>query len=194
MAKLLPILLLILGVGGGYGPGLMFKPEPAEKAACDGADCPEDHAASDGGDGGDGHGADGGHGEKSAGGDGHGGDDAGLDDDHGDDGTAKEYVKLADQFVIPVLDGGKAASIVVISLTLEVEEGTTQDIYAIEPRLRDRVLTVLFDHANSGGFDGRYTETRRLDGLRRALLEVSRSTAGTSIKDILITDIVRQES
>ena len=197
MAKLLPLILLIVGLGGGYGAGLLVKPAPvAEEAHCaEGEECPADaadgpEAHADAGDGGEA-----GHGD--AGGDGHGeGHDTedGLDDGHGDEGGVKEYVKLANQFIVPVIEGGRARSLVVLSLSYEVAEGTSGALYSIEPRLRDATLKVLFDHANSGGFDGRYTESRRLDALRRALLETARSIAGASVKDVLITDIMRQES
>ena len=67
------------------------------------------------------------------------------------------------------------------------------DIYAIEPKLRDALLRVLFDHAHIGGFDGAFTESGRLSLLRVGLLEAAQATLGPVVTDILITDIVRQE-
>ncbi len=52
----------------------------------------------------------------------------------------------------------------------------------------------MFDHANVGGFAGVYTDAANLVVLREALMEVSQRIMGEKIKDVLITDIVRQDT
>ena len=69
-----------------------------------------------------------------------------------------EYVKLNNQFVVPVVEDGRVAAMVVLSLSLEVEAGNTEAVYQREPKLRDAFLQVLFDHANVGGFCGSFTD------------------------------------
>ena len=64
-----------------------------------------------------------------------------------------EYVKLSNQFVVPVVKGKTVVSLVVLSLSLEVPEGQKDAVFRREPKLRDSFLQVLFDHANIGGFD-----------------------------------------
>jgi flagellar FliL protein len=105
-----------------------------------------------------------------------------------------EYVKMSNQFVIPVVDQGKVVSMVILALTLEVGIGTTEVIYAREPKLRDAFLQVLFDHANSGGFDGSFTDAPNLMLLRKALLEAAQTAIGPNVSDVLISDIARQDS
>jgi hypothetical protein len=105
-----------------------------------------------------------------------------------------EYVKLPSQFVIPLLEGGRVGSLVVLSLSLEVPVGQTETVHAREPKLRDEFLRVMFEHANTGGFRGTFTDTSNLVVLRRALLEAARKALGDSVTDVLITDIVRQDS
>lgn len=105
-----------------------------------------------------------------------------------------EYVKLNNQFVVPVMDGGKVISMVILSLSLEIEPGKSQDIYAREPKLRDVFLQVLFDHANAGGFQGSFTDGSNLVILRKTLLEAAQGVMGELVKDILISDIARQDS
>ena len=97
------------------------------------------------------------------------------------------------QFVVPVVRDGRVSSLVVMSITLEVTNGVRADIYAREPRIRDALLAVLFDHSNSGGFDGVFTESFTLKTLRVALREAARSMIGEDIKDVLVMDIVRQD-
>ena len=94
---------------------------------------------------------------------------------------------------MPVVKGDKVVSLVVLSLTLEVEPGGTETVFATEPRLRDSFLRVLFDHANVGGFDAGFTQSGTMTLLRRSLLEAATTTLGKTVRDILIVDIVRQE-
>lgn len=105
-----------------------------------------------------------------------------------------EYVKLSNQFIVPVLDKGRIASMVILSLSLEVTKGSTSKVYDVEPKLRDAFLQVMFDHANAGGFSGTYTDGANLVLLRSALLESAKKIMGETVSDVLIVDIVRQDS
>lgn len=109
-------------------------------------------------------------------------------------GTQPDYVKLNNQFIVPVIEGGRVASMVVLSLSLEVAPGETEMIYAREPKLRDALLQVLFDHANTGGFHGSFTDGSNLIQLRQALREQAIAVVGDVVRDVLITDIARQDS
>ena len=105
-----------------------------------------------------------------------------------------EYVKLNNQFVVPVITEGKVISLVVLALTVEIALGEREAVYAREPRLRDAFLQVMFDHANIGGFDGAFTNSASMDTLRHALKTVGQDSLGPIMKDVLITDIVRQDT
>lgn len=104
-----------------------------------------------------------------------------------------EFFKFPNQFVVPILEGGKVGAVVVLSLSLELDEGSSETYQRQEPKLRDEVLRILFEHANSGGFRGTFTEQSNLTTLRRALWEGGRKIVGPSLRDVLITDIVRQD-
>jgi len=163
MGKILPLLLALVGLGGGVGAGLFLRPaaEPANQTIEAGGGDPkaaatvEEIAATEG---------------------------------------APEYVKMNNQFVVPVVDEGRVAAMVVLSLSLEVEAGNTEAVYQREPKLRDAFLQVLFDHANVGGFSGSFTDGSNLVVLRTSLKEAASLVLGTVVKDVLITDIARQDS
>ena len=78
-------------------------------------------------------------------------------------------------------------SMVVLSLSLEVATGKSEDIYSREPKLRDAFLQVLFDHANTGGFSGSFTDGSNLIVLRTSLKEAAALVLGSSVNDVLIT-------
>lgn len=170
IAKLLPVILLIVGTAAGIGAGIMLAPAPEPVAEMD----------------------------MSA-------DDAHMDDEDlaaleedipldelGPD-QEREYVKIANQFVVPVVERENLSSLVVIALSLEVKKGMSEKIHLYEPKLRDAFLQVLFDHANMGGFRGAFTRSDVLDPLRQALREAAQKDLGKGVYDVLIIEISRQD-
>jgi len=171
LAKLLPILLLLVGTGGGIGAGLFLMPgpEPGSQVSNQGSAGSQGGAAAE---------------------------NAQMKDATGEmiDPLTTEFVKLNNQFVIPVVKNDMIASLVVITLNLETRIGVSESIYAREPKLRDAFLRVLFEHANMGGFQGDFTNADTLDLLRSALRQVAQKVIGADIVDVLIVDILRQDT
>lgn len=166
MGKILPLLIVLLGLAVGSGAGILLRPAPAVIV-----DCIDD-----------GHGScdvvaeDTSHGEASE-----------------PDPNNVYYVKLSKQFVVPVVRDGKVASMVVMSLSIETTPVSGDLVFAKEPKLRDALLRVMFLHANSGGFDGQFTGGEAMRDLRGSLLEVTREVIGDDIYSVLVTDILRQD-
>ncbi|GGE47390.1 flagellar basal body-associated protein FliL [Primorskyibacter flagellatus] len=163
MGKLLPLILIILGIGGGAGAGFMLKPAPEVAALAN--PCGDMPAATEP--------------TEPA---------APLPPED------RDYVKMNNQFIVPVVEEGRVASLVVLSLSVEVQTGTREMVFAREPKLRDIFLQQLFDHANQGGFRGAFTNSNTLDVLRNSLREAGVHVLGDSLLDVLITDIARQDA
>ena len=164
--KILPILLALIGLAAGVGGGMALRPNP-EVVAIDPCGDVETHM------------------ELAA-------------EEHpkaidAEGNSSFEYVKLNNQFIIPDLDDGRVKAMVVLSLNIEAKIGTRELIYAREPKLRDAFLQVLFDHANTGGFKGSFTDSKTMKSLRNALTEIAQKNIGEDIHDVLIVDIVRQD-
>ena len=159
MKKLLPIILILIGIGAGGAAGFVLRsePEPMEEKATD------EHV------------------EEAI-------EEEPIDLDNVD------FVKLNNQFVVPVVEGDRVVSLVVLSISLETTPEHTELIYAREPKIRDEFLRVLFDHSYSGGFSGAFTASPSLDSLVRQLLVVARKMTKNSVSDVLITDILRQDN
>lgn len=191
MRMLLPVLLLLVGVGGGVGAGLVLGGGDASPPAEDHADEGHDESSEDG------------HEDEHAEDDGHGEDDHAADDGHGSGdpprveqtGEGTEFVRLNNQFVVPIVRNGSVRSLVVMGLTVEVTTGLNSEVFNQEPRLRDSFLRVLFAHANAGGFDGVFTEAAAMAPLREGLREAAQGILGRADAfDVLITDITRQDA
>ena len=170
LAKVLPVILALTGLGAGIGAGIALRPAPKETAhadtelanPCGDVTAPEVHAKT-------------------------------KPDAEGKDQT-HDYVKLNNQFVVPVVKDGRVGSLVVMSLSLEIPSGGSEAIYDREPKLRDAFLQVMFDHANTGGFEGAFTNSTKMTVLRTALREIAQKTLGPGISDVLIVDVMRQDT
>lgn len=166
MRMLLPVLMLLIGTGAGVGAGLLLAPAPAGKVTPTGTD-PETAPET-------------------------------SDPEDGDTSVTSpgshDFVRLNNQFVVPILEDGRIGAMVVLSLSVEVTQGNAQTVYEREPKLRDQFLQVFFDHANRGGFDGEFTNANSMDVLRRMLTEVARDLLGPVARGVLITEIARQDT
>lgn len=178
--KLLPLFLALIGLGGGVGAGMALRPTADPHAA-------ENPASAEAAPAGEAANAE--HAMPDA------GPSATQEVPKTADGETPlhDYVKLNNQFVVPVVLNGQVASMVILALSLEVTVGGTEQVYALEPKLRDVFLQVLFDHANSGGFTGDFTSSKNMVVLRDALREVAIKTLGATVTDVLITDVARQD-
>jgi len=168
MKKLiLPIVLLLLGVGGGVGAGLMLSPPPEEELMAENP-CGDGYAAPE----------------------------AMVDAAVEPTPVAldqREYARMNNQFVVPVVMNERVAALIVMSLSIEVETGGQEAVFSHEPRLRDAFLQVMFDHANMGGFNGAFTSSSNMRLLREALKDAADRVMLGHITDVLIVDIVRQD-
>ena len=194
---LIPLAMAIAGLALGGGAAHVLAPgapaEEAEGAAHGEAEAPGPEAEAPGPKAGEHAAAEeapadhGGAVEKEPGGKGSGGHGSGGSD--GDD-----YVQLDNQFVVPLIEDGRTRALVVLALSLEVDPEVRDTVLAREPRLRDALLRVLFDHSNSGGFSGDFTDEGRLAALRSAMRERAGAVLGGGVRDVLIQDIARQET
>jgi len=165
--KLLPIVLLMIGTGAGVGAGIFLRP-PA----------PEPLAEENRHNGAQAEEADKAHAKK----------------DSENPRANIEYVKLNNQFVVPIVKGERVEALVVMALSVEVQEGQKDNVFQLEPKLRDSFLQVLFDHANIGGFDGAFTDANIMAVLRNSLKEVAQQVIGRElVSDVLIIEIARQD-
>ena len=104
-----------------------------------------------------------------------------------------DYAKLDKHFVVPIVEEESVASLVVVTLAIEVNKGATELVYLHEPKLRDEFLSVLFNHGRSGAFHGAFTERRNLDDLRASLNEAASYVLGDAARQVLLTSIVKQD-
>ena len=167
MKFVLPLVMLLIGIGAGVGAGVYMRPSSHEETDIHTEEAPPAEEAHD----------------------------TVPNEKHTGYGTGEvEYVKLNNQFVVPIVKDRDVAAMVVMSLSIEVPAEHKDTVYKREPKLRDSFLRVLFDHANMGGFEGGFTNAANLEPLRTALREIAQKDMGAEIvRDVLILDIARQD-
>lgn len=167
MKKLLPLIVLVLFASLGLTAGKFLQPAPpeTEEVAAEDAETPQVAEAKN----------------ETTG-------------TSGSAGRPVDYVKMNNQFVVPIVENERVAALIVLSLSIEVPEGKQEDVLRKEPKIRDSFLQVLFTHANLGGFSGEFTQPVKLNSLRRSLLEVAQRDIGKELAyDVLILEIARQD-
>lgn len=179
MRLLIPVIIALVGLGGGVGAAIFLRPPPEPAGAVEAAPTPCGDTGTEMAM--EGHGGEGDHGVEP----------------HTEDSEAhigdSEYTELGDQFVVPVVEDGSVQALVVLTLSVETDPGFGDEILAHAPKLRDVFLRELLDHANLGGFKGTFTSNGTLDRLRTALRESGKKVMGGELRDVLILDINRQE-
>lgn len=166
MMKLLPVLLVVVGVLGGAGVGFVLKPEPeidpevAAKAAAEAAAKAEADAVK----------------TKTT--------KAEAD---------SEYVELSRKLIVPITTQEGRRAFVALDLHLELAPGETPRAQAHEPKLRDAFLRTLIAFGSTGAFDQHAHTTKTLRELGRTLLKVSREVLGDdAVRNVLIGDLIKQ--
>jgi len=103
------------------------------------------------------------------------------------------YHKLDKQFVIPVVADERVQSLMVISIELRIDEGASDAVFEHEPKLRDEFLQQLFIHGQSDGFSTIYQKPHVLAYLRDSLLMAAQRVLGDLVHEVLLTSLVRKD-
>lgn len=166
MKLFFPLILLLVGTGAGVGAGIALKPAPQEPHD-DMANCAPGETPIT---------------AEAA--------PAAVAEVPKEDVA---YAQLENQFVVPVISDDRIAAMVVLSIGIAVPPGEEDSVFAIEPKLRDGLLQVMFNHANIGGFSGNFTSTSNMRILRDDMLRTAQRVLGPKALDVLVLDIVRQD-
>ena len=175
MRRLLPVLLILLGLGGGVGAGVFLKPDevPPPGAGPDGA------------------GGDAGKSEKT----GPAIPEPGATTEGTDETEIRErtYVSVGTQTIVPVVDGDRTRALMLFELAVDVDPSAHDLAVMAEPRLRDAFLRALLKMSSTGAFNETYTEDWVIDELRRNLGKEARRFLGDALRQVLVLDVIRQE-
>ena len=185
---IVPLVIALVGLGGGVFLGAMLKPEPMA----------DEMAMKDGGEKG---------GKKAGGkhdGDGH-GDDHGDGDGHGDEyedeyeaeydpenAEPVEYFELSRKLIVPIIEENGERAFVAMELHLELKEGGAYKAEEHEPKIRDALLRTVIAFAHTGAFDDDAHPNETFKELAKELKRAAKRVLGDKVKSVLIGDLIKQ--
>lgn len=139
----------------------------------------------------DGHGAEAsGHGEAKA--SGHGGGGAhGAKSSAGTSGDV-EYFKFSREFIVPLTRGERVDALVIINLNLEIDKSISGQIYGMEPKLRDNIMSTLIRLSNEGVALADLTNPENYETIRSMILGNLRELVPNGLENVLILDMAKQ--
>jgi primosomal protein N' len=103
------------------------------------------------------------------------------------------YMKFKRQFVVPVMRDNKIQSLVLLNINLELKKSAPQNVYTLEPKLRDAIMRELLKLSHEGAFSSSLTSAATYDNLREALLNAVQSVIKDGVSNVLILDLMRQD-
>ena len=115
-------------------------------------------------------------------------------DKHGKSGASDVmYYKFSREFVVPIMEGERVKSLVILHLNLEVDSEISQTLFTMEPKLRDNIMTTLIGLSNDGKTLERPTETESYETIRSMVLQNLDTVVASGIRNVLIVDMAKQD-
>ncbi|MEL6829403.1 MAG: hypothetical protein AAFO63_04630 [Pseudomonadota bacterium] len=137
--------------------------------------------------------------------DSYGKDDKGQkkDDGHGGKGDKDEYggsapgdvyyFEFSREFVVPILREGRVESLVIIQLNLEADLELSRNLFTMEPKLRDNIMSTLIALSNDGDTLTNLTDVEHYETIRAMVLMNLEDVVAEGLHNVLILDIAKQD-
>jgi flagellar basal body-associated protein FliL len=171
------ICIVVGGIGGNFlktGSGASSeKPKHAEKS--------EDKS----------HGAEPAHEKKEKGG--HGSESASKDSHGNVSSSGVEYFKFTREFVVPIMRESKVDSLVILNINLEVDASLAPKLFAMEPKVRDNIMTTLVELSNDGSTLEAIANLENYESIRASVLKNLKVILPDGIRNVLIVDMAKQD-
>lgn len=123
--------------------------------------------------------------------------EAGEPDTHAEGAHAdpldSSYIKMHNQFIVPIVRDDVVRSMVILTLAVQADEHSAEEIALVEPKLQAAFLSALFDYSSIGGFTGNFTSPDWRKAIQNLLLTTAREEVSEKITDVLLLGINRQD-
>lgn len=173
MIKPIPALIVVAGVAAGGTAGAFLKasnaptPAPAEQASEQKSDT--GHAAPKSSD----------HTSKSG--------------SYDKPDSAASYFKFSREFVVPIMRDGTVQSLVILNINLEVDDDASLNLFSMEPKLRDNIMTTLVALSTDGRTFETMTTVDSYESIRAVVLANLSNVTPKGIRNVLILDAAKQD-
>ncbi|MEM9234498.1 MAG: flagellar basal body-associated FliL family protein [Pseudomonadota bacterium] len=161
--KILPIVITLVAVGGAGFAAMTLKGGPAPAAPSAKAD---------------------GHG------DGHGN----VKEVQGEEkGSGFGYFNFRRNFIVPVVGSSRVEALILISVSIEMEEEKIEEAQLREPNIRDAFMKSLLAMSHEGMFNQDITNPDVYSEIQKRLMETAKVSIDQNVKSVLLVDFARQD-
>ncbi len=117
--------------------------------------------------------------------DGHGGSKASSGDVH--------YFRFSREFVIPLMRNERVASLVILNISLETDTSVSDQMFLMEPKLRDNIMTTLVHLSNEGSTLSSLMDVDNYERVRTMILTNLENVVPNGVRNVLILDAAKQD-
>ena len=103
------------------------------------------------------------------------------------------YYKFTREFVVPIIRDGRVSSLVILNLNLEADASIERELFDMEPKLRDNIMTTLITLSNDGTTFESMTSVKNYESIRSLVLQNLGSVVKEGITNVLIVDLAKQD-
>ncbi len=104
-----------------------------------------------------------------------------------------DYFKFSREFVVPIIRDGKVASLIILNINLEVDGSLTDELFSLEPKIRDNIMTTLVQLSNDGSTLVAISDVQNYESIRATLLMNLGKVVPSGIRNVLIVDMGKQD-
>lgn len=124
----------------------------------------------------------------------HGSEPAETKDSHGNPTAgAVDYFKFTREFVVPVMRESRVESLVILNINLEVDSRVSSKLFAMEPKIRDNIMTTLIELSNDGSTLEAIANLENYESIRATVLMNLQRIVPEGIRNVLIVDMAKQQ-
>lgn len=115
-------------------------------------------------------------------------------DSHGNPTAgAVDYFKFTREFVVPVMRESRVESLVILNINLEVDSRVSSKLFAMEPKIRDNIMTTLIELSNDGSTLEAIANLENYESIRATVLMNLQRIVPEGIRNVLIVDMAKQQ-
>ena len=113
---------------------------------------------------------------------------------HGGSGSSDVvYFKFTREFIVPIMHDRKVESLVILNINLEADSSVSQNLFSMEPKIRDNIMTTLIQLSNDGRTFENITDVESYETIRAMILLNLQKVLSSGIENVLIVDIAQQD-
>ena len=94
--------------------------------------------------------------------------------------------------MVPVSEGWRTQSLVVITLQVELHEDAIEGVTGLEPKLRDRMMSALMELSHEGVFSGRIENPEILSAVKAKTQTAANELFPGEVGSILVLEMLRR--